>query len=91
MINNHFILLLQVGYLKFEGFELAVNEGKLSVNYGFLSLLSIILVVFLNFNDNFENCMDTKPITAKQSNKNDDVLAGDWGQMFLLIQFASIL
>ena len=34
--------------------------------------------------------MDTKPITAKQSN-NDDVLAGDWGQMFLLIQFASIL
>lgn len=36
MINNHFILLLQVGYLKFEGFELAVNEGKLSVNYGFL-------------------------------------------------------
>ena len=35
--------------------------------------------------------MDTKPITAKQSNKNDDVLAEDWGQMFLLIQFASIL
>ena len=36
MINNHFILLLQVGYLKFEGFELAVNEGKLSVNCDFL-------------------------------------------------------
>lgn len=57
----------------------------------FYDCYQLFWLFFFNFNNNFENCMYTKPVTANQSNKNDDVLAGDWGQMFLLIKFASIL
>ena len=66
------MLLLQVGYLKFEGSELAVNEGKLSVNYGFYGCYQLFRLFVFDFNNNFENCIYAKPITVNRSNKNDD-------------------